>query len=125
MSATHTGINLLIVNILENLPVLVVSSSAVSDRNRQLEDYFEVFFTFAAAHLHDDAILLAIHPNDAATNHAFQNWSFTFDFELVQDWWGLNGLHLVSPADQQKTVWLLSFFHVVSLSCVLIYYCVL
>ena len=125
MSATCTSIYLLIADVPENLPVPIISSSAISDWNRQSENYFEVLFTFAAAHLHDDAVLLVIHPNDPTVNHILQNWSFTFDFELVRDWWDLNGLHLMSPVDQQKTVWLLSFPHVVSLSCVLNYYCIL
>ena len=100
ISTTHTGIDLLIADVLENLLVPVVSSSAIPDWNRRLEDYFEVLFTFAATHLHDDAVLLVIHPNDPVVAHALRNWAFTFDFELVQDWWGLNGLHLVYPADQ-------------------------
>ena len=85
MFATHIGINLLIADVPENLPIPVISSSAIPDWNRRLEDYFEVFFTFATAHLYDDAVFLVIHPNDPAVNHALQNWSFTFDFELVRD----------------------------------------
>ena len=83
MSATHTGIDLLIVDIPKSLSVLVVSSSAILDWNRRLKDYFEVLFTFVAAHLHDNVVLLIIHPNDPAVNHTLRNWSFTFDFELV------------------------------------------
>ena len=124
MFATHIGIDLLIADVLENLPVLVVPSSAIPDWNRRSEDYFEVLFTFAAAHLHDDAVLLVIHPNDPTINNALRNWSFTLDFELVRDWWGLNGLHLVSLVDPQKTVWLLSIPHLVS-PCVLINYRIL
>ena len=122
MSTTHTGIDLLIADVPEDLPVPVVSSSAIPDWNRRSKDYFKVLFTFAATHLHDDAVLLIIHSNNPAINHALRNWSFTLVFELVQDWWGLNGLHLVSPADPQKTVWLLSIPHLVSPSCVLINY---
>ena len=125
MSATHTGIDLLIVDVPEKLLVLVVSSFAIPDWNRRSEDYFKVLFTFAAAHLHNNAVLLIIHPNDPTVNYAFRNWSFTLDFELIQDRWGLNGLYLMSPTDQQKMVWLLSIPHVVSPSCVLINYRIL
>ena len=45
MSATHTGIDLLIIDVLENLLVPVNSSSAIPDWNRWSEDYFKVLFT--------------------------------------------------------------------------------
>ena len=56
---------------------------AILDWNRQLEDYFEIFFTFAVANLHDDAILLVIYPNNLVVSYDHQNWAFTFDFDLI------------------------------------------
>lgn len=66
MTANHSGIDLIIADVPENLPVPLVSDSMVPEWNKRSEGYFEYLFSFAAANLHDDAVLLVIHPNDPA-----------------------------------------------------------
>ena len=104
MTANHSGLDLIIADVPENLPVPLVSSSAVPEWNKRSEGYFEYLFSFAAANLHDDAILLVIHPHDPALLLDLQNWAYTFEFELLRDWWGLNNLYLFSSVDHSQKV---------------------
>jgi hypothetical protein len=104
MTANHSGINLIIADVLENLLVPLVSNSMVPEWNKRLEGYFEYLFSFAPANLHDDAVLLVIHPNDPALLLDLRNWAYTFDFELLRDWWGLNILHISSSVDRSQKV---------------------
>jgi hypothetical protein len=56
----HTGLDLLFADVPENLrvPILSSSSSDVPQWNKCSPIYFEVFFAFANANLHDDSVLV-------------------------------------------------------------------
>ena len=87
MTAKHLGLDLIIADVPENLPVPMVSSSTVPEWNMRSEGYFEYLFWFAATNLHDDAIFLVIHPHDLVLLLDLQNWAYTIEFELFRDWW--------------------------------------
>ena len=85
---------MLFVDIPENLPVPVVSDSAIPEWNQCSPYYLENLFTFADANLHDDGILLLMHPDDLDLLKDIYGWVFTFDYSFAKDWWGLNDLCL-------------------------------
>ena len=82
----------------------MVSDSAIPEWNRRQTFYLENLFTFADANLHDDGVLLLMHPDDPELLKDIYGWAFTFDYSLAKDWWGLNELHLTSPTDPTELV---------------------
>ncbi len=101
-----TGIDLIIADIPEGLPVPNVSTpySLVPSWNELPEGYVGNVFDFASIHLHDDAALLLIHPDSRALCDEIQDWCETYEFEVYRDWWGVNELRLSSPKDPSKMV---------------------
>ena len=61
---THSRIDLLFANILENMPVSVVSNIAIIKWNQHPPYHLKNLFSFANANLHDNNVLLFMHPND-------------------------------------------------------------
>lgn len=82
--------------------MLVVSDSAIPEWNRCLPYYLENLFTFADANLHEDGVLLLMHPDDPELSKDIYGWAFTFDYFLAKDWLGLNELHLTWPTDPEE-----------------------
>ena len=62
----HTGLDLIIADIPENLPVPGISASftSVPPWNMRSEGYVESIFEFGDAYLHDDAAILLFHCDD-------------------------------------------------------------
>lgn len=83
---THFGIDLLFADFPENLPVPVVSDSAIPEWNLRSPYYLENLFTLADANLHDDGVLLLMHPDDPELSKDIHGWAFTFDYFLAKDW---------------------------------------
>ena len=94
----HTGINLLIVDVLENLLVPGISNSTVFTWNMRLENYFELLFAFAQSNLHDNVVIIFIHSSEPKVLLNLHEWAFIFGFEEICDWWGINNLLLASSS---------------------------
>ena len=102
----HTGIDLLIADIPENLPVpgISIPSTIIPPWNVRPEKYVDTIFEFAEIYLHDDAALLLFHANDRDVLIDVEECAETYNFHLECDWWGMNDLPLASPRNPSTTV---------------------
>lgn len=117
----HTGIDLIIADIPENLPVPGISTS-VPDWNKRAKSYTEDVFEMADAYLHDDGALVLIHCDDRALMREIEDKAHQYDMVLLKDWWGINEMHLALPRDPSMTVPNKSTQFQVSLYCHLLQY---
>ena len=118
----HTGIDLIFADVPENLrvPGISASLSDVPQWNKRSSTYFEVFFAFAKANLHDDGVIVFAHPADPDVSRSIHNWAHTEDFYVAEDWFGMNDLDLQSPTSPSELVillWLHSFLFLLLSSC--------
>jgi hypothetical protein len=102
----HFGIDLIIADILENLPVLSASNppSVVPPWNSQDPEYVVSIFEFSSYYLQNDGVLLLIHNNDQKLTADIFDQAETYDFVMHKDWWGINDLELASPTDPDSKV---------------------
>lgn len=105
-SCPHTGIDLLIADIPEGLPVPSISSgpSIIPSWNKIDSNCVESIFAFADAFLHDDAALLLFHSFDSTITADIVWWASDFKFDLKKEWWGVQDLRLTSPTDTTSEV---------------------
>ena len=113
----HTGIDLLFADVPENLrvPGISASPSDVPLWNKRSSSYFEVLFAFADANLHDDGVLVLVHPADYEVNSEIHNWAHTEKFYVAEEWFGMNDLDLQSPTTPSDLV--IPFYPHLSCSC--------
>ena len=102
----HFGIDLIIADIPENLPVPSVSNppSVVPPWNSRDPEYVVSIFEFASHYLQNDGALLLIHNNDRKLTTDIFDQAETYDFVMHKDWWGINDLELASPTDPDSKV---------------------
>ena len=102
----HFGIDLIIADIPENLPVPSVSNppSVVPPWNSRDPEYVVSIFEFASHYLQNDGALLLIHNNDRKLTADIFDQAETYDFVMHKDWWGINDLELASPTDPDSKV---------------------
>lgn len=106
MNEKHSGIDLIIADIPENLPVPTVSnpSIAVPPWNSREPGYVESIFEFARMYLQNDGALLLFHCDDRDLFTEVFDLADSYDFVMAKDWWGINDLNLASPRDPKSTV---------------------
>ena len=66
--------------------------------------YFEVFFAFASANLHDDGVLVLAHVADPEVSRFIHNWAHTEEFYVAKDWFDMSDLDLQSPTNPSELV---------------------
>ena len=102
----HSGLDLIIANIPENLPVPGISApfTSVPPWNMRPEGYVESIFEFGDVYLHDDAAILLFHCDDRALYSEVEEAAEQYNFRLCKDWWGINDIALASPKFPSSTV---------------------
>jgi hypothetical protein len=100
------GVDLMIFDILENLPVPNMSNlpSSIHDWNQMHKDLFVSVFDFAGGHVHDDGVLLLFLPDDLKLKATLQGYMEAYHFSVYQEWMGVNRLRLTSARDVTMTV---------------------
>ena len=86
------------------MPGISASRLDVPPWNKRSSTYFEVFFAFANANLHDDDILVFSHAADLEVSREIHNWAHTEEFYVAEDWFGMNDLDLQSPTTSSESV---------------------
>ena len=104
MKPKHPGIDLLIADIPDNLPVPIISPKSVPLWNKRESDYFDHLFAFADTHFTDDALLLVILPKDDDLEKKLARKSKDYGFNLRRTWWGKNPIPMASPIPTVKEV---------------------
>ena len=110
MRPRHPGIDLVLVDTLEDLVMHVISPKSVPSWNKRESDYFDELFIFADCHLTDDGVVLFFHPNDRQIEKKLDSKIKIYDFTIVRDWWGYNSILMASSLPYQKEV--LSFMFI-------------
>ena len=100
----HPGIDLIIADAPDGLPVPIISEHEVPSWNVREKDYFENLFYFGSYHLTDVGCILLMHAKDRKIERSLDDRSRAYDFRLVRDWWGYNPLPMTSTLPHQKLV---------------------
>lgn len=98
-----SGVDLLMVDIPENLPVPNVSSS-IPPWNELDESFVDLAFDFANNHIHDDGGFIVFHADDPVLNSKLKGYMRAYRFRIYKEWMGVNRLRLTSAKDPTKTV---------------------
>ena len=106
------GVDLMIMDILEGLPVPTVASlaSSVPKWNKLPDRFVEMVFEIANGLVHDNGVLLLFHPNDLQKRADIRGCLKAYHFSLFKEFMGMNCLPLTSARNASKTV---------SISCIL------
>jgi hypothetical protein len=112
-SRRHNGVvnakatlDLIIVDVLEDLPVPTVSDPAnvVPPWNQSAKSLLEAIFVFAEDYLQDDCAIIVIHPFQVDAKSTILGYCVEYDFETRKEWLCMNRLHLCSPLNRTLIV---------------------
>ena len=92
------GVDLMIMDIPEGLPVPTVSSpaSSVPEWNKLPDRYVETVFEFASGLVHDNGVLLLFHPDDLRMRADIRGCLKPYHFSLFKEFMGVNHLPLTN-----------------------------
>jgi hypothetical protein len=115
VEATKGGIDLMVVDIPEDLPVPTVTSpgSSIPEWNKLPDRFVETVFEIASGLVHDNGVLLLFHPDHLQMKADIRGCLKPYNFSLFKEIMGVNRLPLTSARNASKTV---------SESCVLKFY---
>ena len=102
----HLGVDLIIADIPENLPVPSVSDppTSIPPWNSRYADYVYDIFHFADEYLQKDGAVCIIYNNDHKLAKDIEDEAKAGHFVLYKDWWGFNVLGLTSPTNPDNLV---------------------
>jgi len=111
-ASDHPCVGLMLVDLPEGLPVPGVSvpASSIPVWNQDSKEWLQPIFDFADQHLQDDGAIIFFHPFRLSTKSTILGYCKTYGFQIEKEWWGMNRLHLTSPANPSSTVSLLIYF---------------
>jgi hypothetical protein len=103
---TASGIDLMIMDIPEGLPVLMVSSPSTSVPRWNSEDknFLPILFALGSSLVHDNGVFLLFHKDDLKLRASIRGFANAYHFSIMKDWTGINGLPITSARDASKTV---------------------
>jgi hypothetical protein len=106
VQGTTTGIDLMIVDIPEGLPVPIVSSlpTSVPVWNSANENFLPLVFDFGSSLVHDNGALLLFHKDDLKLKADIRGYAKAYHFSIFKEWTGINHLPITSSKDASKTV---------------------
>ena len=114
------GVDLMIMDILEGLPIPTVASptSSVPEWNKLLDRLLETVFKIASGLVHNNGVLLLFHPDDLQMRADIRGCLKAYHFSLFKEFMGVNRLPLTSARNASKTVsisGILKFFFLLAL----------
>jgi hypothetical protein len=103
---TDAGVDLMIVDIPEGLPVPMVSSppTSVPDWNLEHKSFLSMVFDIGGSLVHDNGVLLFFHKDDLKLRADIRAYSKAYHFSILKEWTGINRLPITSGRDASKTV---------------------
>jgi hypothetical protein len=106
MRGTDGGVDLMIVDIPEGLPVPMVSSppTSVPAWNSVDKNFLPLVFDFGSSLVHDNGALLLFHKDDLKFRADIRGFANAYHFKILKEWTGINQLPLTSARDASKTV---------------------
>ena len=102
----HLGVDLIIADIPENLPVPSVSvpPTSIPPWNSRYKDYLYDIFHFADEFLQKDGAICLIYNTDQKLAKDIEEEAANGGYVLFKDWWGVNVLGLTSPTNPENLV---------------------
>jgi hypothetical protein len=103
---TTAGIDLMIVDIPEGLPVPMVSSppTSVPKSNSDDKNFLAMVFDIGSSLVHDNGVLLFFHKDDLKLRADIRGYSKAYHFSILKEWTGINRLPITSARDASKIV---------------------
>ena len=100
------GVDLMIMDIPEGLPVPTVASptSSVPEWNKLPDRFVKTIFEIASGLVHDNKVLLLIHLDDLQMRADIRGCLKAYHFSLFKEFVGVNRLPLTSARNASKTV---------------------
>ena len=102
----RTGVDLMIVDIPEGLPVPMVSTppTSVPAWNSEDVNFLPISFALGSTLVHDDGVLLLFHKDDLKLRALIRSTAKAYHFSMLKEWTGINRLPITSARDKSKTV---------------------
>jgi hypothetical protein len=106
VQGTAGGVDLMIVDIPEGLPVPMVSSppTSVPGWNSTDKNFLPLVFDFGSSLVHDNGILLFFHKDDLKLRANIRGSAKAYHFSILKEWTGINYLPITSARNASKTV---------------------
>jgi hypothetical protein len=106
MQSTDGGVDMMIVDIPEGLPVPIVSfpPTSIPGWNSTDENFLPLVFDFGSSLVHDNRTLLLFHNDDLKLRADIRGYANAYHFKILKEWTGINRLPLSSARDASKTV---------------------
>jgi hypothetical protein len=103
---TTGGVDLMIVDIPEGLPIPMVSSppTSVPEWNSDDKNFLTMVFDIGSSLVHDNEVLLLFHKDDLKLRADIRGYSKAYHFSILKEWMGINRLPIISARDASKTV---------------------
>jgi hypothetical protein len=103
---TTGGVDLMIVDIPEGLPVPMVSSppTSVPRWNSDDKNFMSILFDIGSSLVHNNGVLLLFHKDDLQLRADIRGYSKAYHFSIFKEWTGINRLPITSARDASKTV---------------------
>jgi hypothetical protein len=103
---TTVGIDLMIANIPEGLPIPMVSSppTSVPEWNFDDKNFLAMVFDIGSSLVHDNRVLLLFHKDDLKLRADIRGYSKAYHFSILKEWTGINRLPITNARDASKTV---------------------
>jgi hypothetical protein len=100
------GIDLMIVDIPEGLPVPMVSSppTAVPNWNSDDKNFLAMVFDMGSSLIHNNGVLLLFHKDDLKLRADIKGSAKAYHFKILKEWTGINRLPMTNARDVSKTV---------------------
>jgi hypothetical protein len=106
VQGTTTGVDLMIVDIPEGLPVSIVSSlpTSVLVWNLVDENFLPLVFDFGSSLVHDNRALLVFHKDYPKLRADIRGYAKAYHFSIFKEWTRINRLPITNPRDASKIV---------------------
>jgi hypothetical protein len=103
---TTGGVDLMIVDMLEGLPISMVSSSptSVPKWNSDDKNFLAMLFDMKSSLVHDNGMLLLFHKDDLKLRADIRGHSKAYHFSIFKEWTRINRLPITNARDASKTV---------------------
>jgi hypothetical protein len=103
---TIGGVDLMIVDIPEDLPVPMVSfpPTSVLEWNSDDKNFLAMVFDIGSSLVHDNGVLLLFHKDDLKLRADIRGSAKAYHFKILKEWTGINCLPMTSARDALKTV---------------------
>lgn len=106
VQGTAGGVDLMLVDFPEGLPVPMVSSprTAIPEWNTDDMSFLAMVFAMGSSLVHDNGVLVLFHKDDLQLRADIRGSANAYHWKILKEWTGINRLPLTSARDASKTV---------------------